>query len=48
MCKTSNYCKFILNTQSSVPYDCINNRYSKCWDVKELCQTWNFDDMMLV
>jgi len=44
--KSSNCCKFILNTQSSVPYSCANNRYSTCWDVQELCQTWNFGDMI--
>jgi hypothetical protein len=46
VCKSANFCKFILNTQYSLRYNYINNRYSTCWDVKELCKMWNFGDMI--
>jgi hypothetical protein len=46
VCKSPNFCKCILNTQSSVRYSYIHNRYSTSWDFKELCKMWNFRNMV--
>lgn len=48
VCKSANFCKFILNTQSSsVRYSHVNIIYSTCWDVKELYKMWNSGDTIV-